>query len=78
MVILFDLDGTLTDSGEGITKCAQLALEHFGIRVEDRQSATHLCGAASAGELSQIRRPGGSGGGGGSDFSEPLSDGGEI
>lgn len=36
MVILFDLDGTLTDSGEGITKCAQLALEHFGIRVEDR------------------------------------------
>lgn len=36
MVILFDLDGTLTDSGEGITKCAQLALEHFGIHVEDR------------------------------------------
>ena len=36
MVILFDLDGTLTDSGEGITKCAQLALEHFGICVEDR------------------------------------------
>lgn len=36
MVILFDLDGTLTDSGEGITKCAQLALDHFGIHVEDR------------------------------------------
>lgn len=36
MVILFDLDGTLTDSGEGITKCAQLALDHFGIRIEDR------------------------------------------
>lgn len=36
MVILFDLDGTLTDSGEGITKCAQLALDHFGISVEDR------------------------------------------
>lgn len=29
--ILFDLDGTLTDSGEGIIKCAWFALEHFGI-----------------------------------------------
>ncbi len=29
--ILFDLDGTLTDSGEGIIKCARLALSHFGI-----------------------------------------------
>ena len=34
--ILFDLDGTLTDSGEGIMNCAQLALEHFGIHVENR------------------------------------------
>lgn len=25
--ILFDLDGTLTESGEGITKCVQYALE---------------------------------------------------
>ena len=33
--ILFDLDGTLTDSGEGIMRCAQLGLEHFGIHVED-------------------------------------------
>lgn len=29
--VLFDLDGTLTDSSEGITKCAQLALTHFGM-----------------------------------------------
>jgi phosphoglycolate phosphatase len=29
--ILFDLDGTLTDSGEGITKCVQYALRSFGI-----------------------------------------------
>ena len=29
--ILFDLDGTLTDPKEGITKCVQYALEHFGI-----------------------------------------------
>ena len=31
--ILFDLDGTLTDSGEGIIKCAMLALEHFNLPV---------------------------------------------
>ena len=32
--ILFDLDGTITDSGEGITKAVQYALKHFGINVE--------------------------------------------
>lgn len=36
--ILFDLDGTLTDSGEGIINCASLALEHFGIPVPDRET----------------------------------------
>ena len=30
-LILFDLDGTLTDSGEGITKSVQYALEKYGI-----------------------------------------------
>ncbi|HIZ78840.1 MAG TPA: HAD family hydrolase [Candidatus Lachnoclostridium stercorigallinarum] len=34
--LLFDLDGTLTDPEEGITKAVQLALRHFGIEVEDR------------------------------------------
>lgn len=29
-VILFDLDGTLTDSGPGITKCVQYALNYMG------------------------------------------------
>ena len=29
-VILFDLDGTLTDSGEGIINCVVFALEHYG------------------------------------------------
>ena len=29
--ILFDLDGTLTDSGEGIMKCTVYALAHYGI-----------------------------------------------
>lgn len=36
--ILFDLDGTLTDSGEGIINCAALALRHYGIPVPDRQT----------------------------------------
>lgn len=31
--VLFDLDGTLTDSGEGIINCARLALEHFGLPI---------------------------------------------
>ena len=36
--ILFDLDGTLTDSGEGIMNCAALALVHFGIPVPEREA----------------------------------------
>ena len=35
--VLFDLDGTLTDSGEGIINCAALALEHFGLEVPSRE-----------------------------------------
>lgn len=31
--VFFDLDGTLTDSGQGIINCATLALEHFGLPV---------------------------------------------
>ncbi|MDY2938371.1 MAG: HAD-IA family hydrolase [Fusicatenibacter sp.] len=34
-VILFDLDGTLTDSGPGITRCVQYALQSFGIEEPD-------------------------------------------
>lgn len=33
--IFFDLDGTLTDSCEGITKCVQYALETLGIHEEN-------------------------------------------
>ncbi|MDE7286921.1 MAG: HAD hydrolase-like protein, partial [Lachnospiraceae bacterium] len=32
---LFDLDGTLTDSKEGITKSVQYALQKFGIKEPD-------------------------------------------
>ncbi len=35
--VLFDLDGTLTDSGEGIINCAILGLEHFGLPVPPRE-----------------------------------------
>ena len=31
--ILFDLDGTLTDSGPGIMNCAKVALEHFHLPI---------------------------------------------
>ena len=34
--VLFDLDGTLTDPGEGITKSVQYALKKFGVEVADR------------------------------------------
>jgi phosphoglycolate phosphatase len=36
--ILFDLDGTLTDSGEGIINCAWLALKHFGLPLPDKET----------------------------------------
>ena len=35
-VVLFDLDGTLTDPGEGITNSVAHALKKYGITVEDR------------------------------------------
>lgn len=42
--ILFDLDGTLTDSGEGIEKCAQYSLSHFGIQIQDPLALRHFVG----------------------------------
>lgn len=36
--ILFDLDGTLTDSGEGIINCAIVALEHFHLPIPSREA----------------------------------------
>ena len=33
--LLFDLDGTLTNPKEGITRCVQYALRHFGIEEPD-------------------------------------------
>jgi len=42
--ILFDLDGTLTDPKEGITRCVQYALKHFGIDEPDPNALTHFIG----------------------------------
>lgn len=42
--IFFDLDGTLTDPKEGITKSVAYALSHFGIEVEDLDTLTKFIG----------------------------------
>ncbi len=42
--ILFDLDGTLTDSGEGIMHCFELSLAHFGLPIPSRQSLRECVG----------------------------------
>lgn len=42
--ILFDLDGTLTDSGEGIINCAILALKHFGCPIPSREEMRTFVG----------------------------------
>lgn len=43
-IVLFDLDGTLTDSVAGITNSLMYALDKFGIRVEDRSELYKLVG----------------------------------
>ena len=43
-VILFDLDGTLTDPAEGITNSVAYALRHYGIEVADRRTLTPFIG----------------------------------
>ena len=42
--ILFDLDGTLTDTAEGITKSVQYALEAQGIKEENLDNLTCYIG----------------------------------
>lgn len=43
-VILFDLDGTLTDSGDGIINCATLALEHFHLPIPSKEVMREFVG----------------------------------
>ncbi len=40
--VLFDLDGTLTDSSLGIITCAKLALDHYNIEVPMEQMKTFI------------------------------------
>ena len=42
--ILMDLDGTLTNSKEGITKCLQYALEYFGVQIDNLNSLEKYIG----------------------------------
>ena len=42
--ILFDLDGTLTDSGEGIINCVIYALEKFGLPIPPRENLRYFVG----------------------------------
>lgn len=43
-IIIFDLDGTLSNSGEGITKSVQYALEKMGIIEENLDDLRHFVG----------------------------------
>lgn len=42
--LLFDLDGTITDSETGITRCVEYALNHFGIRVNNLSELSPFIG----------------------------------
>lgn len=42
--IFFDLDGTLTDSGEGIMNCVSQTLTYYGLPVPDRQDLRFVIG----------------------------------
>ena len=42
--LLFDLDGTMTDPFEGITRSVEYALNAFGIEVEDRRTLAPFIG----------------------------------
>lgn len=43
-IVLFDLDGTLTDPGEGITNSVMYSLKKYGIEVTDRSTLYRFIG----------------------------------
>ena len=51
---LFDLDGTLTDSREGITKSVQYALKHYGIDEPDLKKLEKFIGPPLADSFAQF------------------------
>lgn len=44
--VLFDFDGTLFDTGEGILRSVQYALEGFGIHETDTARLLQVCRSA--------------------------------
>lgn len=52
--ILFDLDGTLTDSGEGIMNSVEYALNKYGIKVENREQLRTFVGPPLAEQFSKF------------------------
>lgn len=52
--ILFDLDGTLTDSKEGIVKCIKYALAAFGIEENDEKTLNSFLGPPLAMQLPKL------------------------
>jgi len=52
--ILFDLDGTLTDPGMGITNSVMHALKKFNIEVEDRTSLYRFIGPPLKGSFEEF------------------------
>lgn len=58
--ILFDLDGTLTDSGPGITNSVAYALNKYGVKVRDRRELNRFVGPPLVDEFMKycgIERP---------------------
>lgn len=53
-VILFDLDGTIIDSQEGVTKCVQYALKQFGIVEQDLEKLRVFIGPPLRGQFISI------------------------
>lgn len=53
-VILFDLDGTVIDSEEGVTKCVQYALRHFGIDEPDLRKLRVFIGPPLRGQFMKV------------------------
>lgn len=53
-VILFDLDGTVIDSEEGVTKCVQYALQHFGIDEPDLRKLRVFIGPPLRGQFMKV------------------------
>ena len=55
--ILFDLDGTLTDSREGITKSVQYALDKMGIHEPELKPLERFTMSSAAAMDLTTRRP---------------------